>query len=545
MPLLVIETEAPAQERRPALPTLVTTTIPARSRGLLALCQKPFVFLSCLTFLALLIQGYHPYVDDAAIYLAGVEKVIHPSVFPLHAEYILPHLKHSLFSYALGWLVRASHIPLRFALFTSYLASLWLMLFACWRLTCLMFSTSQARWGAMLLITATLTLPVAGTAIFIMDPYLTARSFSTPLTLFAIAYALERRMLVATLCLLAAFILHPLMAAYAIGYILTLALVRARRWGWLMGIAGTVMALGLAASHAGTLLGASPSYRVAAMSRSYFFLGDWAWFEIFGLFPPLLAAGAYVYLSRHRFRLRSNYSLISAASLYVGVLAVVFALCFTRTDNSFLLARLQVLRVFQLIYILFFLLLGSLLGEYFLRRRWWAWTGCFAAIAALMFTVQLCLYPSLKHTELPWGRSHNPWAQAFLWIRGNTPNDAYFALDPHYQELPQEDTLGFRALAQRSVLPDWNKDGGVAAIDPALARQWWTEVSSIRNFSRWTDQQRIQNLAPYGITWIVLPASATTQFACPYVNSTVRVCQLPADLAALPPTSLSSTDAQP
>ena len=33
------------------------------------------------------------------------------------------------------------------------------MLYACWRLTYLLFSTTRGRWGAMLLITATLTLP--------------------------------------------------------------------------------------------------------------------------------------------------------------------------------------------------------------------------------------------------------------------------------------------------------------------------------------------------------------------------------------------------
>ncbi len=533
MPLLVVEAEAPAPQRlATALPEPTRLLRPSR------FFRHPFLFVSGLTLLALFIQGYHPFVDDAAIYVAGIEKVIHPSLFPLHAEYILPHLKHSLFSYTLGWLTKLLHLPLRYALFLSYMASLWLMIYACWRLTSLLFQGTSARWGAMLLITVTLTLPVAGSAIFIIDPYLTARSFSTPLTLFAIAYALERRMLVAALCLLAACILHPLMASYAVGYVVVLALVRGRRWGWLAAAALGVMVLGLAASHARILLGASPAYRIAAVSRDYFFLSRWQWFEIFGLFPPLIACC--VYLFRSNFRIRSNYALISAVSLYVGALAVLFALCFTRTDDSFLLARLQVLRTFQLIYILFFLLLGSLLGQRILGRRWWAWAGCFTAVAALMFTVQLFLYPALNHVEWPWSRSHNPWAQAFVWIRHNTPQDAFFALDPHYQELPQEDTLGFRAMTQRSVLPDWSKDGGVAAIDPALAQQWWNQITETKDFSRWSDQQRIQTLTPYGVNWVVLPASTPTQFSCPYQNSAVRVCQLPADMASLPPASATT-----
>lgn len=538
MPLLVVEAEAPASSL--LSPSLPDSAILPRPWNFL---QRPAVLISGLTLVALLIQGYHPFVDDAAIYIAGIEKVIHPSLFPVHAEYVLPHLKHSLFSLVLGWLLRGLHIPLRYALFASYLASLWLMIYSCWRLTSLLFSTPRGRAGAMLLMTATLTLPVAGSAIYILDPYLTARSFSTPLTLLAIAFALERRMFATAVCLVGAFILHPLMAAYAVGYVFALMLVRARRWTSLAVAAGGVMLLGFAASHAGNLLGASPAYRVATVSRDYFFLDKWEWFEIFGLFPPLVAA--FLYLSRSNFRVRSNYGLVAAVSLYVGALAILFAVCYTRTDNSFLLARLQVLRSFQIIYILFFLLLGSLLGQYVLGRRWWTWGGGFTAVACLMFAVQLSLYPALKHLEWPWVRSQNPWAQAFVWIRHNTPKDAYFALDPYYQQMPQEDTLGFRAMTERSVLPDWSKDGGVAAIDPALAQQWWNQVTQTKDFSRWNDVQRIQTLAPYGVDWVVLPANMPTRFACPYANSTVRVCHLPSDIAFLSQSSAAPVPSHP
>jgi hypothetical protein len=508
------------------------TPRPSRGQRILHALGKPSIFLPGLTVIALLVHGYHPYVDDAAIYVAGIEKVIHPSLFPIHAEYVMPHLRHSLFSFVLGWLVRSLHIRLTYALFATYLVSLWLMLAACWRLTCLLFTKPQARWGAMLLITATLTLPVAGSAIFFIDPYLTARSFSTPATLFAIAYTLERRMLAASLCLAAAFVLHPLMAAYAIGYVLALVLLRRGSFGWLAGLAVLVLALSAAASHAGSLLGGTPAYQAAAMSRSYFFLDHWAWFEVFGLFPPL--AAAFIYCARRGFRLQSNYSRISAASLYVGALALLFAVLFARTDRSFLLARLQPLRAFQLIYILFFLLLGNVLGEHVLRRRWWAWAACFAAIAGIMMTAQFYTYPALSHVEWPWVRSQNPWEQAFLWIRGNTPRDAFFALDPHYQQQPQEDTLGFRAVAQRSVLADWSKDGGVAAIYPAVAQEWWNQVTAAQSFSHWNDDQRVDALLPYRVTWIVLPRNAAaTHFDCPYANAAVRVCRMPQTIADL------------
>lgn len=522
MPVLVIEAKPAATEDQP-----IATAIPAQNPPPARLDRllRPAIVLPTLTILALLIHGYHPYVDDAAIYVAGIEKAARPAIFPVHAEYVLPHLKHSLFSMLLGRLIRLSHIPLAYALFITYVVSLWLMLYACWRLAAVLFRSQPARWGALLLITATLTLPVAGSAIFFIDPYLTARSFSTPATLLAIAFALERKHLAAGACLLAAFALHPLMAAYAVVYVLTMVLARDKRWGWLLGLTAGVFILGALSVHAGALLGESSAYRAAATSRLYFYLDRWAWFEIFGLFPPLVAA--FLYLARSHFKADSPYGIISLASLYTGSITICFALLFTRTETTFLLARLQPLRIFQLIYILFFLLLGSLLGQTLLVRRRWLGAVCFASIAAVMLTVQLRIYPSLRHIEWPWVQPANPWEQAFLWIRGNTPENAYFAIDPNYQLLPKEDTVGFRAMTERSVLPDWSKDGGVAAIDPAVSAQWWREVNATQGFDRWTDAERLQILRPYKISWIVLPASVSTSFPCPYRNSAVLVCQLP------------------
>lgn len=495
------------------------------ARSLTGWLQRPIAGISLLTFFALLIHGYHPYADDGAIYVAAVEKVVKPGLFPLHNSFVLPPIQHSLFSFVLGWTMRAFHIPLAYALFLTYLASLWLILFACYRIAQALFSRAHARWAAVVLLAVTLTMPVAGTAIFFSDPYLTARSFSTPASLFAIAYAMESRMLRSALCLLAACLLHPLMAIYAIVYVVVLALIRVRRMDWLAGLAVAPLALGFAGSHAAALIGDTHAYRVAAMSRTYFFLDQWRWFEWLGLFPPLIAAA--VYWSRRRFSLQSDLDRISATSLALGTALLLFAVVFTRSAANPFLACLQPLRVFQLIYILFFLAIGGLLGEYVLQRQLWRWLTCFATIAIAMCFFQLRAYPSLQHVEWPWSRPSDPWEQAFLWIRNNTPESAYFALDPYYQTLAGEDTIGFRAMTERSVLPDWNKDGGIAAIDPSLADQWWGEVHKTESFANWGDQQRIRVLKSLGANWIVLPGSASTQFACPYRNSTVRVCQLP------------------
>ena len=49
-------------------------------------------------------------------------------------------------------------------------------------------------------------------------------------------------------------------------------------------------------------------------------------------------------------------------------------------DFSYLL-RLQPMRSFHLIYVVFFLLLGGVLGEYLLRSHVWRWILCFGALA--------------------------------------------------------------------------------------------------------------------------------------------------------------------
>ena len=57
------------------------------------------------------------------------------------------------------------------------------------------FARAEAQWGAVLLVTLCLTVPVAGSSLFLMDPYVTSRSISTPVTLLAVVACLDRRLL--------------------------------------------------------------------------------------------------------------------------------------------------------------------------------------------------------------------------------------------------------------------------------------------------------------------------------------------------------------
>jgi hypothetical protein len=174
-----------------------------------------------------------------------------------------------------------------------------------------------------------------------------------------------------------------------------------------------------------------------------------------------------------------------------------------------------------------------LIGQFVLRRHLYRWALLFVPLAAGMFYAQRQLYPASTHLEFPSVAPKNPWLQAFDWIRRNAPIDALFAIDPHYMTLPGEDYHGFRALAERSVLADYEKDGGMAARVPQLAPRWVSEVTA-RN--RWRDFQTddfARLKSEFGVTWIVLSPADTlfftsdpTAMECRYQNQQVKVCRL-------------------
>jgi hypothetical protein len=113
-----------------------------------------------------------------------------------------------------------------------------------------------------------------------------------------------------------------------------------------------------------------------------------------------------------------------------------------------------------------------------------------------------------------------------LWCRENTPQDALFALDAHYITTPEEDAQTFRAVALRSVLPDFSKDGGEAAITPRLADEWAAGFSAQLNLDQQTTPELREHLDPYGVDWVILRTNSPAALSCPYRNAIVRVCRL-------------------
>jgi hypothetical protein len=481
------------------------------------LAQHPVISIALLTPAVLLVHGYHPMADDGAVYVAGIKKLVNPRLYQTDAVFALSPTHLSIFAHVLAALVPWAHFYLPVLLLVCHAASIFLFLLGSWRLAGRIFPSPAARWGAVLLAACCFTLPVAGTSLSIMDPYVTARSFSTPLSLFGLAAVLDKKWVQATLWLALAALLHPLMAGYAAIAMLTLALVDGNAWwslGVFYGLGWTLCAaIFMATRHDDPGL----AYSRAALSRSYFFLSSWRWYEYPGLLVPLLLLG----IARVPWPARR----LSIAATLMGSGALLTSFCFVHRSGSLLLARLQVLRGFQFVYIAGVLLAGGLLGRWAQQRRR-SMAVLYLSILLALFAGQRLTYPASNHVEWPGLTPRNRWQQAFLWIRATTPQDAIFALDNDYIEGPGEDAQGFRATAERSAVADWFKDGGIASNFPQAAAPWWRGSQATEKLNGATDGERLARLQPLGVTWIVLPATASTGFPCPFSNAGVRVCRL-------------------
>jgi hypothetical protein len=269
-------------------------------------------------------------------------------------------------------------------------------------------------------------------------------------------------------------------------------------------------------------------HEVALLQRSHFVL-RWEWYEWLGVIGPVLLLWWFANFARRRGM--KNLELVSRAMVPFVLIASAAAIGLGSSPRFEALARLQPLRCLALCYMVLVVVGGGLLGQYVLQRRVWRWLLFFVPLSFGMYFAQLQVFPASAHIEWPWAQPRSPWAQAFEWIRGNTPVDALFALDPRHMELPGEDENGFRARAERSMLADLGKDKGACSMFPPLSVKWLEEVEDQKNWKQLGKKDFERLRRKYGVNWVVLeqPGIAgpgSNRMECPYENSSVRVCRV-------------------
>ena len=477
---------------------------------------KTLVRLLALTACALLIHGYHPYAEDAEIYLPGVLKLLNPGLYPQNAEFFAEHAGHTLYPKMIAASVRMSHLPVPWAAFFWQILSLFLLLAGTRRLASAFFDDERARWAATALMTALLTLPVAGTALYIHDQYLNPRNLAAFGAVFAVAETLHRKFLRAVLWLAFAAAAHPFMASFAILFCVWLLLIGNLR--------PSLLGFGAALPFGITLDPPPAAYHEVAIRQPSHFITRWEWYEWLGVIGPVVLFWWFASLARRRGM--KNLELVSRAVIPFVVVATAAAIVLSIPARFEALARLQPLRCLSLVYVLLIVTGGGLLGEYVLQARIGRWLALFLPLSLGMFFAQRQLFPATSHIEWPWAQPRNPWAQAFDWIRVNTPADAFFALNPHHMDLPGEDEMGFRARAERSMLADYVKDKGASTMFPPMSVRWLEQVQDQKNWPQFQKQDFERLRQKYGINWVVIEQPRTPGLECPYQNPAVQVCRV-------------------
>jgi len=485
---------------------------------------KTAFFLLLLTAAATAVHGYHPYAEDAEIYLPGIEKILHPQLFPTGQEFFESHAHLTFFPNLIAFSLRVTHVPMEVGLLLWQLAAIFLLLLACWQLSGILFTNARSRWCGVCLVAGLLTIPVAGTALYVMDQYLNPRNLAAFAGVFAVTKIVEKKYWQAGAWLAIAACVHPLMWVFPFSWCALWLVLRKLEVPWpnakSFSTTGVVAMLPVI-----PLTQPLPqAYYEAARLHTYFFLQRWEWYEWLGVAAPM---GLLWWFGRV-LRARQGKTAEQMANTFVIYTAiyVVVALAIDIPSRFESLARLQPMRSLHLLYIVLFLFIGGMLGEYVLKGRVWLWLMLFVPLCLGMCFAQRALFPASAHVEWPGAMPKNPWAKAFMWARDHTPQDAAFALDPDYLRIEGEDSVGFRCLAQRSRMADSVKDNGVVSMFPPLADEWLAQVRALKDWKTFSADDFEKLKQRYGVNWVIVQQSQSVQLDCPYQNNAVRVCQL-------------------
>lgn len=381
------------------------------------------------------------------------------------------------------------------------------------------------------MVAAMFTLPVSGTALFLADQHLHPRNMAAALILLAVSRIFAGRRWQAAGLLIAAFAMHPLMAAMGISFCVFLSVslldsVHAQLLSWgersmaaWRGKAAALLPLGW------ILEPASPTWLKALNTRTYYYLYQWTWYEWLGALAPLFLFWLlWRVAEKHGDRPLARFAL---AVFAYGVFQQCIAMVMLAPAGWVRLTPWQPMRYLQLVYFFMVLAAGCLLGKYLLKTSGWRWAVYLLVINGGMLASQLAAFPGSAHLELPGERPANPWLQAFAWIRGNTPVDAYFALDPYYLMAPGEDYHGFRALAERSQLADMVKDASVVTQIPELAPAWARQVTAQKGWSHFELRDFEHLKEKFGVDWVLVSYPQLSGLPCTWHNGSLAVCRIP------------------
>jgi len=477
-----------------------------------------------ITVLGFLVMGYHPGFEDDGIYLTAVKADLNPALYPHNADFFRLQTQATVFDNWMAEFVRWTGIPVAWAELAWQLIALFLILWAVERIAAQLFEEARARWAAVAMVAAMFTLPVAGTALNLADQHLHPRNLATALILVAITRILENKRWQALPLLVVALALHPIMAVLGMSFCGFLAMALMEPVPFLARATEASMAAA-AVPLAWIFAPATDSWHEALSTRTYYSLYRWTWYEWLGAVGPLVLFWALWRVAERRGEERL--ARFALAVLAFGVFYQAIAMAILAPEALVRLSPLQPMRYLHLVYVFMALVGGGLLGRLLLKTSAWRWAVYLLVVNGSMFWVQRAFIDEGAHLELPGMATANPWIEAFSWVRGNTPVDAYFALEPRYLAEPGEGFHSFRAIAERSQLADGIKDTAVVMQVPSLGPVWHEQELAQAGWERFgpADFQRLKE--QFGVDWVVVSLPQEPGLDCRWHNGTLAVCRVP------------------
>ena len=475
------------------------------------------------SLLGFAVMGYHPGIEDDAVYLAAVKTDLQPTLFPHDSEFFRLQLQATVFDKSIATFVAATHISVAWAEFLWQFSILFSILWASQSIAQQLFDEPRAQWAGVALLAAMFTLPVAGTALYLVDQHLHPRAIATALILFAIQRILARKRWQAAPLLALALVMHPIMAAFGVSFCMFLVFFLADR-------TRRPARSGEAAMAGAMPLGwifepPSRTWRDAMQTRTYYFLFQWTWYEWLGALAPLaLFWFLHQYAKRRGATLLARFALAMAA---YGVFQQAVAMIILGFPPLVRMTPLQPMRFLHLVYLFMTLFAGCLFGRHVLKSSLWRWAAFLTVTNVGMLIPQRAMFGTSPHLEWPGRKSDNQWLCAFAWIRQNTPRDAYFAVDPYYMTAPGEDYHGFRALAERSQMADAVKDTAVVTQVPQLGPEWARQTQAEEGWTHFqiADFERLKR--EFGVDWALVSHPPPTGLVCPWHDDRLAVCRIP------------------
>ncbi len=485
--------------------------------------KRNILLILAFSLLAMAVMGYHPGLEDDGVYLTAVKSDLNPALYPHDAPFFRVQLQATLFDKWVADFIHFTHLPVSVSELLFQFVSILLIVLGCWSIAKLLFEDERAQWAGVALTAAMMTLPVAGTALNLVDQHLHPRNVATAFVLLAVSRIMAGKRWQAVPLLLLAFVMHPIMAALGISFsfFLTIAMLEPVHV-WLRSLRDSLAA---AVPLGWIFESPTPIWHRALQTRTYYFLYSWTWYEWLGALGPL-----FLFWLLWRVALRRGETMLARFALAVfsyGVFHQAVAMIVLKSPALVRLTPLQPMRFLHLIYFFLTLVGGCLLGKYLLKNSTWRWAIFLVAINAGMFASQRALFSGSAHLELPGMQSSNPWLQSFAWIRMNTPTNAYFAMDPNYLAAAGEDYHSFRALAERSQLADMVKDTAVVTQVPELGPAWQLQVDATAGWQNFkiADFERLKR--DLGVNWVIVAYPQPAGLACKWHNQSLTVCEIP------------------